>query len=518
MKQFLLCLLAVLLFVSQKVSAQSAETFAYYESAFPHCAVYEVYHTQTDEVSYRVHKEESAPWESRFFPYLWETKIPYRIVEKRFTNLPDAGWVMQEENPQMGIYKEQILRVGADYEPVIKTYRPFGFNGWRVVGENRIAPAGAVYDTYPGKIAPTDWSQFTAEALSKKNQAGDYLVSDQDILDAVSFFDSAYLTGRDYATDETLTIDVAKEILLGKDPALFDRSVLQPSAQKPTLEWVVFCEDAEPYRQYEVLCLNSILLDGRVENGIQLPHIYRYNGLFGIPQQETVTYDSAEIFVFTYHWVSPKALYWGDYTIPQEYFREDIRYLYENGFYFATPQELYQMKENYPAEKIAVITFDDGYESCYTEALPVLEQYGAKATVFLVGSYIGTPDYLSEEELNLLAQSPHIELGNHSYQLHNLPRDEVARLYRDDIDTALADYYQNEEYIFSVTKKQITALSYPYGVYTTRLDNCIKDHGYEVTFSTRAANNHSINLKKPLNRLNRSFETTLEELLHQFGK
>ena len=179
-------------------------------------------------------------------------------------------------------------------------------------------------------------------------------------------------------------------------------------------------------------------------------------------------------------------------------------------------RELYQMNGTYPAEKIALITFDDGYASCYTDALPILEQYGAKATMFVVGSYIDTPDYLTKDQLLKLSQSPLVEIGNHSYEIHNLPKEEVLNLYRKDVDTALADYYQNEELIYEITKKRPTALSFPYGAYTKNLERFLKEHGYEITVSTYAASNHNTTLKAPLNRLNRSYYSTPEMLIQEF--
>ena len=517
MKRFFVCFLAAFLLFQQTALAMETETFAYYEALYPHPAVYEITDSKTGAVSYRTSLTEFAPWQSQFMPYYWETRLPYRIFEKRFSHLPDIGWVEQEENPAFGVSYEDVYRVSGDYEPVQKHYRLFGFGNFRIVGENRVAPAQMVYHTYPGGYRAIDWSQFSPEVLSQKDNWGNYLVSDEAITKQIPLYDSAYLTGRNYAKGGTMTIDVAKEVIDGADPNLFDPSILQPSQREHTVSWQLCSEPTEPYRQYEVLRLDGILLVGRVENGVQLPHIYRYTGEFGKVEPVEQVYDSAQIYVFTYHWISEDPQNWGDYTITQEEFRKDIRYLYENGFYFATPGELYRLKGKYPAEKIALVTFDDGYAACYTEALPVLEQYGAKATMFLVGSYLNTPDYLTEEQLRSMAESPLIELGNHSYKLHDLSKMEVSKLYQKDIDHALSDYYQNEELVFSLTGKTMTTLSYPYGEYTKKLDHYLKDHGYEVTFSTRADSNHSPDLKSPLNRLNRSLYTTAEELISLYG-
>ena len=514
MKKLIWMLLAALL-LGESVLAEEIKQFAYYESAYPHCAVYEITHSETGAVSYETNPREQAPWASHFMPYRWETKLPYQIVEKRFSNLPLIGWVEQEVYPELNVTKEEILRPGG-CERVTKQYQLFGYGGFRIVGENRVADAKSVYATYPGKIPAPDWELLSAENLSRTDKNGKYTITDRMITAQFPLFDSAYLTGRNYAKGGELVIDVAKEIIDGADPCQFDQSVLQPSTRERSVVWKLTYENKEPYRQYEVLCLDGILLDGRVENGVKLPFISRYTGGFGKTEEPAPTYQSAEIYAFTYHWISENPLNWGDYTITKEKFQEDIRYLYENDFYFATASELYRMKGCYPKEKIALITFDDGYASCYTEALPVLEQYGAKATMFVVGSYLDTEDYLSKEQLKLLSQSPQIEIGNHSHTLHNLPRKDVLTLYQNEIDSALSDYYRNEAMITEITGKTVTSLSFPYGLYTKQLEQCLKDHGYEVTFSTYAKNNHNTQMKAPLNRLNRSFYTPADILIQQF--
>ena len=514
MKKILVLCLTAMLFITP-VFAEEIKQFAYYENAYPHCAVYEVTNQETGTVSYQVNTQEKAPWDSRFMPYRWETKYPYFIWDKRFTNLPDAGWVEQNVYPQMNVTENDIFRLGM-LEPVEKHYQPFGYYGIRIVGENRVADGKKAFATYPGKIPVPDWDLLTPENLSRMDSTGKYLVSDEQIAAQFPLFDSAYLTGRNYAKGTTLTIDAAQEIMDGADPGRFDPSVLQPSWKERSVSWQLRSENEPPYRQYEVLCLDSILLDGRKENGVILPNIYRYNGKYGEVAETVSTYRSARIYVFTYHWISEDPLNWGDYTITKKQFRDDIRYLYENGFHFTTMSELYQMNGTYPAEKIALITFDDGYASCYTEALPVLEQYGAKATMFVVGSYLDTQDYLTKDQLLKLSESPLVEIGNHSYEIHNLPKEDVLALYRKDVDTALADYYQNEELIYQITSKRPTALSFPYGAYTKNLERFLKEHGYEITVSTYAANNHNTKLKAPLNRLNRSYYTTPEMLIQEF--
>ena len=322
MKKFFVLLLAAMLIPSTAL-AEEIRQFAYYESAYPHCAVYEVTNPETGTVSYEINPQEKALWESRFMPYRWETKYPYFIWEKRFSNLPDSGWVEQSVYPQMNVTQEDIFRLGM-LEPVEKQYQPFGYHGFRIVGENRVANGKKAFDTYPGKIPLPDWDLLTPENLSRTDNTGRYLISDEQIVSQFPLFDSAYLTGRNYAKGTTLTIDVAQEIMDGADPKNFDRSVLQPSQKKRSIRWELHSEKKPPYRQYEVLCLDGVTLDGREENGVILPHVYRYNGKYGQIDQPISTYHSAQIYAFTYHWISESPLNWGDYTITKEQFHDDI--------------------------------------------------------------------------------------------------------------------------------------------------------------------------------------------------
>jgi peptidoglycan/xylan/chitin deacetylase (PgdA/CDA1 family) len=83
-----------------------------------------------------------------------------------------------------------------------------------------------------------------------------------------------------------------------------------------------------------------------------------------------------------------------------------------------------------------VITFDDGYRSLLTRALPILDTLGYTATVYLIGDYLddrrtatpGQPgSYLGVEDVRAL-QSAGWELGAHSRSHPDLTTVDDARL------------------------------------------------------------------------------------------
>ena len=65
-------------------------------------------------------------------------------------------------------------------------------------------------------------------------------------------------------------------------------------------------------------------------------------------------------------------------------------------------------------DKAVILNFDDGRLSQYTNALPILDKYGFKATFYVVCNYIGKKDgYMDWNEIETLHKEGH-DIGSHS--------------------------------------------------------------------------------------------------------
>lgn len=60
------------------------------------------------------------------------------------------------------------------------------------------------------------------------------------------------------------------------------------------------------------------------------------------------------------------------------------------------------------------LTFDDGWESAYLSAVPLLARYNYAATFYLTPSALDTQSFMSSDDVNRLAKSGH-ELASHGY-------------------------------------------------------------------------------------------------------
>lgn len=86
-------------------------------------------------------------------------------------------------------------------------------------------------------------------------------------------------------------------------------------------------------------------------------------------------------------------------------FRKDLVYLKQNRIRVIDFKELEAIVSG--SEQLtthaAVITFDDGDHSWYTEAMPLLREYRMKATFFLWASKIGADSFLDWDEVTMMS-------------------------------------------------------------------------------------------------------------------
>ena len=188
--------------------------------------------------------------------------------------------------------------------------------------------------------------------------------------------------------------------------------------------------------------------------------------------------------LLTYHLISEDAALHSAYCISPEMFENDVKYLKENGYTFMTVSQL--PVSDTSQGKIAVITFDDGYSSDYKYVVPILEKYDAKATFFIVGSYVDTPGYLTTEEFKEMSTKSCVELGNHSYKIHDYSYRDLSEMYKNPEMTQqiLDDYAKNDEFFVEKLGWAPISLSYPYGLYSISIDSELRARGKMITVST----------------------------------
>jgi peptidoglycan/xylan/chitin deacetylase (PgdA/CDA1 family) len=189
-------------------------------------------------------------------------------------------------------------------------------------------------------------------------------------------------------------------------------------------------------------------------------------------------------FILMYHSIADNPD--DPYTVSIGTFREQISWLSANGFEVVSLSFLLKailIGNNKILKKKVVITFDDGYRDFVTNALPILMDHGAPATVFLVTDMLGVTSswnkfgmyerLMSEDEVRNI-KSQGISLGSHTAthaKLTLLDHEELQRQLRDSHDrlTQLGESFY--------------AFAYPWGQWSSQAMDAVKAAGYECALA-----------------------------------
>lgn len=169
-------------------------------------------------------------------------------------------------------------------------------------------------------------------------------------------------------------------------------------------------------------------------------------------------------------------------TVLLDKFTWQMEYLQKSGYQTISVQQLVRHLTEQallPAQAI-VITFDDGYADNYQYALPVLQQYGLTASVFVVAGWVGRecgwrrPEkrnamLMSWEQLRAW-QSAGMEIGAHT--LHH-PR--LSRLTEEQIREELAG---SKQVLEENLHTEVPILCYPYGDFDGRVQRISREVGF----------------------------------------
>lgn len=152
-------------------------------------------------------------------------------------------------------------------------------------------------------------------------------------------------------------------------------------------------------------------------------------------------------------------------------FEDQIKYLTDNDFYFPTWQEVEDYidgKINLPSKSV-VITVDDGDDSFFELAVPIIQKYNAKATSFVITSWYGYR--ANNKQANISYQS-------HSDCMHEGANGKGVMLSWS-YDKIMEDVKQS-----SKTLGGSTVFCYPFGHYNDLDKKVLKDAGYRLAFTT----------------------------------
>ena len=204
--------------------------------------------------------------------------------------------------------------------------------------------------------------------------------------------------------------------------------------------------------------------------------------------------------IIMYHHITEDENKTGKYTVLTEEFERDLEYISSKGYTPVTVQDLIDFVNQGKAlpEKPIMITFDDGFESFYYLAFPLLKTHNMKSVISVIGSiteeYSKINDHninysnLTFDEIKKLKSSGIVEIQNHSYDMHHNGTDErkgISKLKNEtNEEYALAlknDLNKMQKIMWNNCGIKPTAIAYPYGAYSKSTLEIVKSCDFECT-------------------------------------
>lgn len=242
--------------------------------------------------------------------------------------------------------------------------------------------------------------------------------------------------------------------------------------------------------------------------------------------------------ILMYHHISEKQSKLNKYTISPANFKSDLEYIEKNGYKTVSVDDLISYCENGTAlpEKAIMITFDDGYESIYQYAYPILKSKSMKAVINIIGAYAdkySTIDdhnvnyaHITWDELSEMQESNIFEIANHTYDLHtNGKRKGISKMRGESDEHYESIIKADLERMQSRTNQMLgsfpTAFAYPFGTVCKQALPIIKSCNIKCVFCCWEKVNYLSGDSEELyhlNRFNRSNSINTTNLFEKIEK
>jgi len=181
-------------------------------------------------------------------------------------------------------------------------------------------------------------------------------------------------------------------------------------------------------------------------------------------------------------------------------FRQEMQALKDNGVEVISMADFlaWQKGEKSIPKRAAIITMDDGYDSCKDVAWPILKEFGYPFTMFIYTDYVrGGPrsggKSLSWAELKEM-QVAGVEFGSHSlsHSALNAKKGRSDEEYREWLKQELGDSKAMLEQNLGIP---ITVIAYPYGLHNETVREVAREVGYEMGLTVAGKKiNHGVDL------------------------
>ena len=201
------------------------------------------------------------------------------------------------------------------------------------------------------------------------------------------------------------------------------------------------------------------------------------------------------LVILNYHSISKDVKPTGDWVVCKEDFDSQMKYLSDNKIETILLKDISDLflsdKSHKRPKRYACITFDDGFEDNYVNALPILDKYNIKASFFIVAASLNdvkfSPYWIDQypkqaKRLKFMSRQQVLDLHfkGHEIGSHTLTHQNLNIMSPNTIKKELCD---SKTIIEKLLENSCTSLVLSFGVHgNKKKESIVKSTGHEYKY------------------------------------
>jgi len=173
-------------------------------------------------------------------------------------------------------------------------------------------------------------------------------------------------------------------------------------------------------------------------------------------------------------------------SIAPAQFKLHMQYLKDNGFKVVPLNQIVDAikHQQLMTNKWVAITFDDAYQDIVENGTPILEEFNYPYTMFINPGAVSKAGHLGWEEIKQLASNGVI-IANHGLEHQSIARIPAHMDEKTWLEQQSKELLETEQLIKQHTGQSWHYFAYPYGEFTPKIQQWLRDHGF-VGFSQQS--------------------------------
>ena len=250
---------------------------------------------------------------------------------------------------------------------------------------------------------------------------------------------------------------------------LFSKLIILPTSW--LLELILFCNFSLKKLLLTLRPIEFFLPVQLIIKKLLIIFLFYFSTAFNLNAAETAIDDFGIITIMYHRFEENK---YPSTNIRMVDFKKHLEMIQKEGIKFINPQNFEDELNNSKTQRKVLLTIDDGYQSFYNNAWPLLKKSKIPFILFVSTREVGKKGYMSWDDIREIEKYDFVEIGNHSHT-HEYLIDYTDAEIENDLKTSINIFKEN-------LGKNSNFFSYPFGEYSSSLKNIVIKLGFKYAF------------------------------------